>query len=141
MCGALSAFAMLAVAAEARADDSVPMTASRVFKFDALPKTPNANGGWARQVMHGTLPTGEFVEIHETMLPPGQMPHPAHRHPNTEFALIREGKLEFMNNGKSESAGPGDVIYAASNVLHGWKNVGDGPATYFIVSVGVQLPA
>jgi quercetin dioxygenase-like cupin family protein len=108
---------------------------SRVIRFDQMRVSQSANGGWGRPVMHGTLPTGEFVEVHETMLPPGKMPHPPHRHRNTEFVLIREGKIEFYNNGRPEPAGPGDVIYTASNQLHGMKNVGDVPALYFVVSV------
>lgn len=118
--------------AEASADE---MAHSRVFYFSQMPVTHYANGGWGRAILRGTLPTGEYVEAHETMLPPGKMPHPPHRHRNTEFVLIREGSLEFLNEGVAEPVGPGDVVYTASYRLHGMKNVGKTPALYFVVSV------
>jgi quercetin dioxygenase-like cupin family protein len=142
VCVTMAAFAslggMLAEGQEGRTggaaeDDSLAV--SKVFRFDEMKVSNNPNGGWGRAVMHGTLPTGEFVEVHETMLPAGQMPHPPHQHRNTEFVLIRQGKLEFLNDGKPEPAGVGDVIYTASNQMHGLKNVGDTPALYFVVSV------
>jgi quercetin dioxygenase-like cupin family protein len=124
-----------AQAGEGSAAPSEDMAMSKVFRFDEMPVKPSANGGWGRAVMHGTLPTGEFVEVHETMLPAGQMPHPPHKHRNTEFLLIRQGKLEYLNEGKPEPVGVGDVVYTASNRMHGLKNVGDTPALYFVVSV------
>jgi quercetin dioxygenase-like cupin family protein len=136
MVGALSAFAFLATVAEAQTTDTTPMAESKVFRFDSLPVAHNANGGETRAVMHGSLPTGEFVEVHETMLPPGKQPHPAHKHRNTEFVLIRQGKLEYTgNDGKPEPVDVGDVIYSASNQMHGLKNVGTTNAQYFIVSI------
>ena len=116
--------------------DSIDMTRSRVFRFSELPVKNNANGGWSRAVMHGTLPTGEFVEVHETGLPPGQMPHPPHKHRNSEFVMIREGHVEYWGeDGKREPMGPGDLVYSASNQMHGMKNIGDAMATYFVVSI------
>lgn len=116
--------------------DTVDMSKSRVFHFDEMEVQHHSNGGWGRPVMHGTLPTGEFVEVHETMLPPGQVPHPEHKHRNSEFVLIREGKVEYWGaDGKHITAGPGDVIFSSSNQMHGMKNTGDVNASYFVVAI------
>ena len=104
-------------------------------RFEDLPVKKNANGE-SRPVMQGVLPTGEAVEMHETSLLPGHMPHPAHKHRHSEIMCVREGTLEFDNNGKPERVGPGGVIFAASNVMHGVKNVGDMTAQYFVIAIG-----
>lgn len=112
------------------------LSSSETFSYDQLPVSETPNGGSMRRVMSGMLVTGERMEVHETTLPPGKMPHPPHRHRNSELLFIREGKLEFLNDGKPEPVGPGGVVFAASNALHGLKNVGDTPATYFVVAIG-----
>ena len=112
------------------------LSRSRTFSYDHLPITQLLNGGTMRRVISGFLVTGEYIEVHESMLPPGKMPHPPHRHRNSEIIFIREGKLEFLNDGKPEPAGPGCVVFTASNVLHGLKNVGDTPAMYFVIAIG-----
>ena len=126
LCVALSAFAALgSVSAEAQAEGTTgnaggtKLSTSKVLRYDQLPVTQMPNGGTMRRVMSGFLPTGEFIEIHETMLPAGKMPHPPHKHPNTEILFIKEGKLEFLNDGKGENVGPGGIVFTASNVMHG----------------------
>jgi mannose-6-phosphate isomerase-like protein (cupin superfamily) len=149
LCSALPALALLGIAfpdntlaAAQTAPPSLP-TQSTTFSFDKLPVTRSPNGAATRPVLKGTLPTGETIELHETTLMPGQMPHPAHKHVHTELMLIREGTVEFImpdKNGvdKSEQIGPGGVAFAASNTMHGLKNVGAIPANYFVIAIGVQ---
>ena len=111
------------------------LTDQHATRFEDLTVKKNANGE-SRPVMQGVLPTGEAVEMHETSLLPGHMPHPAHKHRHSEIMCVREGTLEFDNNGKAERVGPGGVIFAASNVMHGVKNVGDTTAQYFVIAIG-----
>jgi len=111
---------------------------SMVLPYDSLPVKHSANGGESRAILHGTLATGEYVESHETTLPPGQMPHPPHRHTHSEFLLIREGQIQVMGEGPNQVVGPGGVIFNASGVLHGLKNIGDTTATYFVVAISAQ---
>lgn len=126
---------LLAVAGVWAADD--PQLTSTTFPFDSL-KANSAEGHTTRAVTKGVIPTGEHVEVHETTLQPGAMPHAAHRHSHSEFWLIREGTVEITINGQPHRLGPGGVGLATKDDLHGIKNVGDVPANYFVVAIGVM---
>ena len=108
---------------------------STVFSIQKLPIEPNDPGSFQR-VTIGKLGTGEKVEIHNTTLKPGAMPHAAHRHTHSEFLVIREGTLSWILEKETIPAGPGDILYAASGELHGLKNVGTTIARYNVIAVG-----
>lgn len=95
-----------------------------------------ANGGESRSIVQGVLATGESVALHESMLPVGSVPNPAHRIEHSEFIVVREGTLEYVHDGKTEKVGPGGVIYVAFETLHQVKNVGDVPAKYVVIAIG-----
>ncbi len=143
LCVALSAFASMAAvlpeSAQAQAVAGSPgepvLSKQKAYPFDQLPVAKNANGE-SRAVVHGVLPTGEAVELHETTLLPGHMPHPPHKHQHSEFIMIREGTVEFDNDGTTQRVGPGGVLLCASNVMHGVKNVGETNANYFVIAIG-----
>jgi quercetin dioxygenase-like cupin family protein len=114
------------------------LSKSRVVRFKDLPLIKLDNGGEQRRVMSGTLPTGEFIEIHETVLPAGKTPHAPHHHPNSEWLFIQSGTLEYDNDGTAIPVAPGDIIFSASNVTHGLKNVGTTEGRYIVFSVSKQ---
>ncbi len=95
----------------------------------------------APRLRRGLCRRANILEVHETMLPAGEMPHPPHKHPNTELLFIQTGDLEYLDGDAQTPAkvGPGGVVFSASNIQHGLKNVGTTPATYIVVSVGKQL--
>ena len=107
----------------------------KAYPYAELP-VHESNGHQSRPILKGELHNGEYLEIHETRLPPGGMPHPAHHHIHEEMFLIREGTVEVTINGKSTKLGPGSVGFAASNEQHGIRNVGTTPAEYFVVALG-----
>ena len=118
--------------ASAEQDTAIPST---MYPFEKLP-IRTSNNAQIRGVLKGKLATGESLEVHETTLPPGGAPHPAHHHVHSEMWLIREGTVEITVNGASHQLGPGSVGFVHSNDEHAIKNVGTTPATYFVVAIG-----
>jgi mannose-6-phosphate isomerase-like protein (cupin superfamily) len=110
--------------------------ASHVFSYASLPVRTAANGGQSRSVMHGRLATGEEVALHESTQPAGALPNPAHRIQHSEIICVREGTLEFLHDSKTERVGSGGIIFVAEGTMHQVRNVGDGPAAYFVVAIG-----
>lgn len=121
------------------------LAAAQSPEAQAQAAKPLASGGWkfedltlkgkTRAVFQGTLHTGFGLELHETELAPGDAPHPPHHHVQEEMIMIREGLMEVTINGKSWRIGPGGVAFVASNEEHGWKNVGDTKAHYFVLAL------
>jgi mannose-6-phosphate isomerase-like protein (cupin superfamily) len=94
------------------------------------------NAGEFRPILSGDLHTGCYIEVHQTRLAPGAMPHPPHHHLHEEMFMIREGTIEVTINGQTTRLGPGSVGFAGSNDEHGVRNIGTTPAEYFVVAMG-----
>ena len=132
-------FSMLlpALLAATRADSAPSVLPSKCYPFDRLPlKTNPQNHNETRDVFDGLTHSGVHIDLHITTLAPGQMPHPQHQHVHEEMVMLQTGTLEVTILGQSTKLGPGSVAYVHSNEMHGWKNVGDTPAQYFVFAIG-----
>lgn len=108
-----------------------PRLGSTVFKYEQLVAKPTGVGE-RRDVTDGPTATFERFESHVSMLLPGKMSHPPHRHPQEEIIILREGTLDVSINGVKTRAGPGSLLFFASNDFHNVQNVGEGPAVYTV---------
>ena len=89
--------------------------------------------GESRQIVKGPTATLDELEMHVTTLNPGMMAHEPHHHPDEELVIIDRGTVEALINGEWVRVGAGSVVLNSSNVTHGMRNVGDGPAQYHVV--------
>jgi quercetin dioxygenase-like cupin family protein len=108
---------------------------SKVYRFEDLPAR-GEGGNSFRAILNGVTHSGCRMEVHESDLAPGGMPHPPHRHVHEEMFLIREGTLEVTIGGRATRVGPGSAAFVASNEEHGIRNVGTSHAQYFVLALG-----
>ena len=119
-----------------------PMMTSSVFEWEKMVAKPGKVGE-TRQVFQNPTPTLDELESHITTLNPGATPHEPHKHVDEELILVKEGTVESLVNGEKRRVGPGSIIFQSSNQLHSIRNVGNTPATYFVVkwnSPGMKRP-
>jgi len=124
----------LLVARGRAADSPIP---SKALRFADLP-VESGDGNTLRRIVQGETHSGFEIEMHETDLAPGAMPHPAHHHAHEEIFLIREGTVEVTIAGRASRLGPGSVAYVATNDEHGIKNAGATHAQYFVIALGAE---
>ena len=105
---------------------------STVYDWSAAEAKPN-DWGAVRQVMRTPTPTLDELEIHISTLSPGKSPHPPHQHQHEELLILKEGTLDTFQSGTTRRVGPGAIIFQASNELHNVTNVGQTPATYYVI--------
>jgi mannose-6-phosphate isomerase-like protein (cupin superfamily) len=110
---------------------------SFALPFDQM--TPHINGAnTARPILNGITHSGAHLEVHETVLAPGAMPHPPHHHVHEELFLLSKGTIEITIASKSSTIGPGSAAFVHSGEEHSVRNIGQEPAQYFVVAIGTE---
>lgn len=107
--------------------------ASGVYDWTAIPMQATASGQ-RRQFLRGATATLDELAMHATTLNPGQQAHDPHRHAHEEMIVLKEGTLEALVNDRTIPMPAGSVLFIAPNDLHGVRNAGDTPATYFVIT-------
>lgn len=72
-----------------------------------------------------------YYEMHVTNLNPGIKSHEPHTHAAAEIILMVKGKTQMEIGNQIYPAKAGDVYYAASNIPHAIRNLGDEQSMYF----------
>ena len=106
---------------------------STFVDWDALPPK-STSVGQLRSVFDNPTRTLDKFEVHITTLKPGMASHPPHHHAWEEMLLMKDGEVEVYLNGRKQHAGPGALIFYASNDAHNATNVGTTPATYYVIN-------
>lgn len=91
------------------------------------------SAGWERRILSPTLPGVEF-EFMRTTIGPGVEagvfgPHPSG---SREYLAVESGELELTIAGTDYVLKAGDAIYYAGDCLHGFRNCGRTPVTYYL---------
>ena len=111
-----------------------PVLHSTCFAWDKLTVTPTKVGA-RRAVCAAPTPNLAELEIHITTLNPGEEPHPPHQHPEEELMIIKEGTLAAQQGQTTNLVTAGGIIFEAANELHGLRNIGTNPATYYVIKI------
>jgi len=90
--------------------------------------------GERRDVVRAPTRTLDELEMHITTLNPHTASHPPHTHPNEEMVIVKEGTLQAHVNGKEIVVPAGGVVFYASMQPHAVQNIGDTPATYYVIN-------
>jgi quercetin dioxygenase-like cupin family protein len=124
----IAAFPSLLIGAAAPAE-----LGSTFIDLDTLSARPTPVGVF-HPVVDAPTPTLERLELHVTTLNPGFSSHPPHHHPQEELVLIQDGTLESSINRHQQRVGPGSLLFFASHDVHNVRNIGDRPATYYVIN-------
>jgi hypothetical protein len=126
------AFATSVRAQEQQARGPRPLR-SVVIPGDSARSTRATATGSVRSIMDTATALLSRLESHVTTLAPGVAAHAPHRHVDEELIILRRGTLEVTQESVVRRAGPGSVIFQASNELHGARNVGPDTAEYYVI--------
>jgi quercetin dioxygenase-like cupin family protein len=105
---------------------------STIFDWEKM-KAETTTNGVRRTLFDAPTATVDKIHCHITTLNPGANSGEPRRHLQEEVIIIKEGTVEATVDGRTQTVGPGSVIFFAANAVTRLRNVGKDPATYTVV--------
>lgn len=109
-----------------------PRLKSAIYDWEKMQPTTVSNGV-RRLLFDGPTTTLDKINCHITTLNPGQQSGEPRLHVQEEIVVVKEGTVEAMYDGHSETVGPGSVIFFASGATTRLRNPGKVPCTYTVI--------
>jgi mannose-6-phosphate isomerase-like protein (cupin superfamily) len=131
----IAAFAALVSMSSAQTPAPIapaPRLTSAVHDWEKLAVIPTSKGV-RRDVFDGPTATVDKLHCHITTLNPGENSGEPRLHLQEEVIIVKEGQVEAFCDGKTQTAGPGSVIFFAANATTRLRNAGPTPCTYIVV--------
>jgi XRE family transcriptional regulator, regulator of sulfur utilization len=125
--------ASVTLACVSMADEPGKVLDSTAWLWSDL-KPNKTDVGERREVVQQPTRTLDELEMHITTLNPHTASHPPHTHPNEEMVIVKEGTLQAHVNGKEVVVPAGGILFYASMQPHAVKNIGETPATYYVIN-------
>ena len=124
------------MAQETKTNSPVPAASAKlsstVFDWEKMAVTPTTNGV-RRALFDAPTATVDKLHCHITTLNPGEVSSAPHLHLQEEVIIVKEGTIEAVFDGKTETATAGSVIFFNSHAVTQLRNPGKVPATYTVV--------
>jgi len=111
---------------------NTPKLASTIFDWEKM-QTETTSNGLRRTLFDAPTATLDKIHCHITTLNPGQTSGEPRRHLQEEVIIIKEGTVEATVDGRTQTVGPGSVIFFAANAVTRLRNAGSSPATYTVL--------
>ncbi|MGB8369779.1 MAG: cupin domain-containing protein [Verrucomicrobiia bacterium] len=105
---------------------------SSIFDWEKMQPVPTTNGV-RRTLFDAPTATLDKLHCHITTLNPGQSSGEPRRHLQEEVIIIKEGTVEASVDGRTQTVGPGSVIFFTTHAVTRLRNAGSGPATYTVI--------
>jgi len=118
--------------------NSRPVLTSHIKKLE-FPLEENKSTGWEPyNILSSSTSCIDLMNIHISVLSPGIIPHPPHKHREEEILIMLSGEADAIikgyNDQKEETRRlkTNSLIYYPRNYIHTINNSSDKPATYLM---------